>query len=136
MTTLYWIITVSILVPVAWWLGLLTLSFLVPEHVSGVALFKQELGKRGVQYAHLPPEFFNDCVEWAQKVANVVGIVRRSRLARKAELVGALETIASMVVLWQQDPRDSMFKTYGATTNDYRAIFEKYDLSPGRSAPR
>ena len=130
MTAIYWAVGLVILIPVVCGAIVLTLSFVVPERVSGVELLKKELAKGGVQFAHVPPpEFFDECVEWSQRCADAVGFVKQSRIARKGELAEAISTIANMVGLWQQNPRDSMFKTYGPEENAYVEIFKKYDLA-------
>ena len=94
---------------VAWWLFKVFLGFAVPEKVSGAALLKEELQKRGVPTERLPQQFYDECVEFASAVADVEGMVRRSRLARKGEFVKSIENLATMVSWWREDPKDSMF---------------------------
>jgi hypothetical protein len=66
MPTLFWIALAVIALPIAWWLIKVVTAFVVPQRIAGVALFKQELSKLGIPHSHLPPEFFEECIAWAE----------------------------------------------------------------------
>ena len=122
----YWWLLALLLIPIAWILLKVVTSFAIPQSVSGAALLKQELRKRGIPCENLSPAFYADCIEWAEGVAKVEG--RGSALKRKASFVESLETIANMVQLWLQEPNSPMFKQYGNSPNTYRTIFERHKL--------
>jgi hypothetical protein len=126
MTTVFWIAAIVVILVVAWFALKIILSFTVPERVSGIALFKQELKRRGIPYSHLPPQFFEDCVDWAIKISSLTG--RSSAVNRKAELVRSIETLAAMVDLWRNEPNSPMFTAHGNQPGAYRTLFEKYPL--------
>ena len=126
MTMVIWIVAIVVIIPVAWFALKIFLSLTVPERVSGIALFKQELKRRGIPYSHLPPQFFEDCVDWAIKISSLKE--RSSTVKRKAELVRSIESLAAMVDLWRNEPDSPMFITYGNQPSTYRTLFERYPL--------
>ena len=126
MPTVFWIALALLVLPIAWWLIKVALAFAVPERYAGVALFKQELSKLGVPHAHLPPEFFDECITWAERVSSFTG--RKSPIERKAEFVRSIESLAQMVHLWRTEPDSPMFAQYGPQPSSYRTLFEKYNL--------
>ena len=126
MTALLWIVGGLAGLFVAWFLLKAVLSFAVPERVSGLALLKQELKKNGTRYEHLPDAFFEECVEFAITVADgKARLLGQGAVARKAELVGTIESIAYVADQWQRGTQSAAL-TGG--DNAYRNIFEKYEL--------
>lgn len=130
MTTAIWIVAVVVILLIAWFALKVFVSFTVPERVSGIALLKQELKRRGIPYSQLPSQFFEECVDWAIKVSSLAG--HSSAVKRKAELVRSIESLAAMVDLWRSEPDSPMFIAHGNQPSTYRALFEKYPL---RDAP-
>jgi hypothetical protein len=126
MSTLIWIFATVAIILVVWFALKTLLAFAVPERVSGIALFKQELKRRGIPYSHLPPQFFEDCVGWAMKLSSLTG--HASAVKRKAELVRSIESLAAMVDLWRTEPDSPMFVAHGNQPNTYRTLFERYPL--------
>ena len=122
----YWWVAALVLLPAAWFVIKLLTSFAVPHSISGAALLKQELRQRGVPCEHLGPEFYAECIQWAERVAKVEG--RGSVLKRKASFVESLETIANMAQLWIREPESGMFKQHAASPNTYRSIFERHGV--------
>lgn len=105
------------------WLAL----WLIPHKVSGDLFLKQELKKRNIPHERLPQEFFDECVQWAERLSSFTG--HSSVIKKKAEFVYALENLANMLELWIKSTEDPMFQTHGETKNSYRVIFEKYDFN-------
>ena len=130
MSTPIWIISAIVVGAVALFLIRAFLAFAVPESVSGVALLKQELKKRNIPYAHLPQEFYTDCMAFAQKTASAKALFsgNNTPLQRKAEFVKSIELLATLVEHWRRSPDDSTFSSFGGVPNVYRSIFEKYPL--------
>jgi hypothetical protein len=128
MTVLIWIV-IGVLGVIAAFVALQAiLGFAVPIRVSGAQLLKQELRKNWVRSDNLPAEFYEGCVIWAQHASGMVVDLRTSSLAKKAEFVRTIESIAQMAALWIAEPDSPMFKSWGAGENGYRALFAKYDL--------
>ncbi len=121
-----WIVALLAIIFFAWFVLKAFLSFTVPDRVSGIALFKQELKRRGVPYSHLPSQFFEECVAWAINVSSLTG--QSSAVKRKAELVRSIESLAAMVDLWRSEPDSPMFIAHGNQPSTYRTLFEKYPL--------
>ena len=107
---------------VGWVLIKTILSFTVPEETSGRKYLQQQLRLRGVSTENIPAAFYADAIRWAQGVARVAERGNRGRLARKAEFVKALDTLAEMAVLWRREPNSPMFRSDPLS---YRALFEK-----------
>ena len=124
--TWFWWLLALLLLPVAWFALKVVTSFAIPHSVSGTALLKQELRKRGVPCENLSPEFYLECIAWAERVALVEG--RGSPMKRKASFVESLETMANMAQLWMQEPNSPMFKQFGESPNTYGEIFARYKV--------
>jgi len=126
MSTVFWIAISVVALPIVWWLIKVATAFAVPQRVAGIALFKQELSKLGVPYAHLPTGFFEECIAWAERVSSITG--RKSAIERKAEFVRSIESLAQMAYLWRTEPNSPMFAQHGSQPSSYRTLFEKYNL--------
>jgi len=143
MTTAVWIVVILVALPVAWYALQGLLAFVIPKSITGTLLLKSELRKNGIDPETLPPQFFSDCSKWADTVSMAAGDLpmRRSPVAKRAEFVRALESLARMAALWRDDPGSNMFKNWGEGKNGYRELFDKYDFracaAKGRAeAPR
>jgi hypothetical protein len=119
-----WVIIAVIGVLVAWWLFKIALSFVVPQRVSGIALLKQELARRRIPHAHLPHEFFEECVNWAERASAFSP--GQSVVTRKAEFVRTIESLGYTIELWRNEPNSPIFSAF--SPGGYRALFEKYSL--------
>lgn len=126
MTTTLWLILAVLLVPVGWFVLKTIIAFSVPQSVTGTLLFKQELKKRNIPYQHLPPEFFAECVAWAERLSAFTG--HGTVVKQKAEFVESLINLANMVELWRTEPNSPMFNQPNPSPSSYRSMFEKYDL--------
>jgi hypothetical protein len=126
MSTVLWIAIALVSLPLAWWLLKVVTAFAVPQRLAGIALFKQELSKLGIPHAHLPSEFFEECIGWSERVSSFTG--RKSAIERKAEFVRSIESLAHMVYLWRTEPNSPMFAQHGSQPSGYRTLFEKYNL--------
>jgi hypothetical protein len=126
LSTIVWLALLIVALPLAWWLVKVITAFAVPQRLAGIALFKQELHKLGVPHGHLPPEFFQECVAWCERVSSFPR--KKSAIERKAEFVRSIESLAQMVLLWRREPESPMFAQHGSQANGYRALFEKYNL--------
>ena len=122
----YWWLLIVALIPLGLFVLKILLSFSVSQSLSGAALLKQELRKRGVPCDHLTPAFYAECIEWAERVAAVEG--RGSVLKRKASFVESIESLANTAELWLHDPQSPMFTQFGNKPNTYRRIFERHNL--------
>lgn len=123
-----WLVIVGIVITavLCWRFLKIILAYTVPEEVTGRKYFRQRLLACGISTAHLPPEFFEESVRWAQMVARGNALANPAMFARKAELVRALDILAQMAALWRREPDSPMFRSNDP--HSYRALFEKYGI--------
>jgi hypothetical protein len=125
MNTIGWIAVIVLAIPVAWFLLKLVTSFAVPTSVSGALLLKKELQENGISTDNLPPAFYKECVTWAKGVSKVCA---NTPIARRAEFVRTLESLARTAALWVREPDGPMFKSYGSGKSFYRELFERFGV--------
>jgi hypothetical protein len=124
----WWALGLAVMAIVAWLLVPTVLTFVVPETYSGRRYLEKQLRFQGISTTNLAPAFFHDCIRWAQQVSMVTKLEGRGEIARKAEFVRALDTLAQMAALWRRDPNSAMFKSHSLSKSTYRELFEKHGL--------
>jgi hypothetical protein len=121
MSVVIWILAIAALLSVAVFIA----TYRVPIERSGALLMRQELQKRDIPVAHLPPEFYAECVAFAKNVSMFSG---PGAINQRAEFVRAIENLANMAELWRREPSSPMFASHSDKPSTYRILFERYSV--------
>lgn len=93
-----WIVLAAVGLFVAWWVLKIVMSLAVPPEVSGRALLKQELKRRGVDVGRIPDRAIDEMVELSLRTAKTMARVSAGPDDRnwRANLVRYLQAHAAV----------------------------------------